>query len=335
MPKSSKIEELKIALVKKIKSIDKRIVMFLIFVTISTMLWLMNALSKDYITEIECPITYHNIPDDYVFIGNTQKSVKLQISGRGFTLLKYSLGSIALPYSVDLQSYFSGNERKQPSISFSYYISTNKEQIQRFLNDEITVLDVSPSILQLSFDRLHAKKVKVLPQTLFTLAPQYRQKGNLKSKPDSVLVKGPKSVIDTLRYVYTSLIKDDNIKENKTYQTELVAPNQCNLGTKNTTVLLNVEQFTENTLEIPIQIINQPDTVKLTIFPNTVNVTFLVSFDDYEKIRATDFKAAIDYKDIKPQSTPQELKINLLFIPTETKLVRYWPQEARFIVNTK
>lgn len=335
IPKPSKIETLKTNFVKKFKTIDKRIIMFLIFVAISGMLWLMNALSKDYITDVDCPITYRNIPDDYVFIGNTPKSVKLQISGRGFTLLKYAIGSIALPYNIDLQSYFSGNEQEQPSIEFSYYITSNKEQIQRFLNDEITVLDVSPTILRLNFDRLHSKKVKVSPLTQFTLAPQYRQKGSLKTKPDSVLVKGPKSIIDTLKQVYTAIIKDNNIKENKVYQTNLTAPSQCNISVTKATVMLNTEQFTENTIEIPIQIINQPDSTKLTIFPNTVNVTFVVSFDNYEKITSNDFKAAIDYQDIKQQSTPQELKINLLFVPIETKLVRYWPQEARFIVNTK
>lgn len=330
-----KIEKLKNKYIDKLKSVDKRIIMFLIFVTISSMLWLLNALSKDYITEVECPIAYKNIPDDYVFIGEPVNSVKLQVSGRGFTLLKYSLGTIALPYGIDLQSYFSGNEKEQASISFSYYIISNKEQIERFLNDEIAVLDVAPTILQLKFDRLHSKKVKVRPNTDLKLALQYRTKGQLKTKPDSVLVRGPRTVIDTLKYVHTALISDNNIKESKTYETKLITPKLCNISTKKANVMVTTEQFTENTFEIPIQIINKPDTVKLTIFPNTINVTFLVSFDNYEKIKPTDFKAAIDYQDIKKQSTIQELNINLLFVPIETQLIRYWPQQARFIINKK
>jgi hypothetical protein len=153
--------------------------------------------------------------------------------------------------------------------------------------------------------------------------------------PDSVLVKGPKSIIDTLVRVKTMLIEDVNIKENKTYKTRLITPEQCKLSENRVSVRLTTSQFTENTVKIPIRIINKPDSINLTIFPNSVNVTYLVSFDNFTRIKPDDFQAAIDYLDIKKQSTPQELRVNLLFVPEETQLVRYWPEKARFIISEK
>lgn len=318
-----------------VKKIDRRLLIFAIFIGISAFLWLMNSLSQDYITEIDCPVAFYNIPEDYVMVGDIPAEIELQVSGRGFKLLKYTIGSIALPFNIDLQSYFSGNEENQQHIHFQYYLSSKKEQIERFLNDEINVLDVRPSSLQLKFDRLYEKKIKIKPETNFSWAPQHRQKGKLLTIPDSVKVNGPKSILDTIRFIKTEEVTDEDIRENKTYVANLLAPEQCNLSRRQVKVNMRTEQFTENTIEVPINITNKPDTVNLTIFPNKINITYLVSFDDYEIIDANDFQAAINYKDIEQQNEPQELKINLLFVPEEAKILRYWPQKARFIINEK
>ncbi len=316
-----------------ILKIDRRVLFFIIFVALSALLWLLNALSKDYITEIECPIEFYNIPEDYVLVGDVASHVNLQVSGRGFTLLKYSLGSIALPFNLDLQSYFSVNQEQQKSIEFQYYVSSKKEQIERFLNDEIKVLSVSPGTIKLRFDKLHEKIIKVEPVTNLTWAPQYRQKGLPKTKPDSVIVLGPKSVLDTLKSIKTEPIEAEDIQSDLTYKTKLSAPKQCNITQKKATVSIKTEQFTENTVKVPIKITNKPDSVALTIFPNQIKVTYLVSFEDYNVIQPNDFKAAIDFNEINNQNTPQELQVNLLYVPEGAKILKFWPQKARFIIN--
>ncbi len=319
----------------KAKNIDPKILIFLIFIAFSAFLWLMNSLSRNYITEIDCPVEFYNIPDNYVMIGEIPGEVQLQVSGRGFTLLKYTVGSIALPFNIDLQSYFSGNQEDQENVHFQYYLSSKKEQFERFLNDEIKVLDVRPSTLHLHFDKLYSQKIKVKPVTNFSWAEQYRQKGKLLTTPDSVLVNGPKSILDTIKHIKTELIEDENIRKNKSYRANLVAPRQCNLNRQKAKIDLRSEQFTENTIQVPINITNKPDSINLTIFPNKINITYLVSFEDYEIIKATDFQAAINYKEIEKQNEPQELNINLLFVPEEAQILRYWPQKARFIINEK
>ncbi len=316
-----------------IRTIDRRLLFFLIFVALSALLWLLNALSKDYITEIECPIEFYNIPDDYVLVEDVPSHINLQVSGRGFTLIKYSIGSIALPFNLDLQSYFSVNQEQEKSVQFQYYVSSKKEQIERFLNDEIKVLSVTPATMMLRFDKLHEKTFKVKPVTNLSWAPQYRQKGEPETKPDSVIVLGPKSVLDTLKNIKTKTIEADNIQTDQTYKARLITPEQCNLTQKKVTVRIKTEQFTENTVQVPIKITNKPDSVALKIFPNQIKVTYLVSFEDYSAIKPSDFKAAIDFKEINNQNSPQELQVNLLYVPEGARVLKFWPHKARFIIN--
>jgi len=277
----------------------------MIFVGISSILWLMNSLSKDYITEIECPIEFYNYPDNYVMVDEIPGTVKLQVSGRGFTLLKYTIGSIALPFNIDLQSYFSANESNSNQIKFQYYMSSKKEEMERFLNDEIKVLDVSPSILNLKFDKLHEKTVQISPKLSLNYAPQHRLKGKPQTMPDSVVVKGPKSVLDTLTDIYTESIIGENINKNQAYTVKLKSPDQCNLSAKEVRVKVAVEQFTENTIEVPINIINKPDTVSLSVFPDKIKITYLVSFQNFQIVKPSDFHPAIDYREISSQNDPQ------------------------------
>jgi hypothetical protein len=322
-------------IITELQKIDRRIVIFAIFIAISSLLWFMNSLSKDYITEIDCPIEFYNYPDNYVMIDDIDGTVKLQVSGRGFTLLKYTIGNIALPFNIDLQSYFSASEDKPKQIQFQYYLSSRKEEMERFLNDEIKVLDVTPGILNLKFDRLHEKKVKVVPKLELKYAPQYRLKGKAKNSPDSVVVKGPKSVLDTIEYISTEKIIDNDINANQTYKAKLQTPEQCNLSDNQAKVKISVEQFTENTIEVPINIINKPDTVSLTIFPDKIKITYLVSFQNFQIVKPSDFHPAIDYRDISALNAPQELNVTLLYIPEEAQVTRYWPQKARFIIKEK
>jgi hypothetical protein len=325
------IENLKV----EFQKIDRRIVIFTIFIAISSLLWLMNSLSKDYITDIDCPIEFYNYPDSYVMVDDIPGSVKLQVSGRGFTLLKYTIGSIALPFNIDLQSYFSTNEDNPQNIEFQYYVSSKKEAMERFLNDEIKVLDVNPQILKLKFDKLHEKTVKVTPTLELKYKAQYRQKEEPNTKPDSVIVKGPESVLDTITTIYTDPILGDDIHSNQSFKVKLKSPDQCNLSARQVNVNIAVEQYTENTIEVPIRIINKPDSVSLSIFPDKIRITYLVSFQNFQIVKASDFQPAIDYRQISAQNDPQELNVNLLYVPEEVQVTRYWPQKSRFIIKEK
>lgn len=295
----------------------------------------MNALSDKYITEITVPVSYYNIPDEFVMVGDYPEEVFVQVSGRGFTLIKYTLGSISLPFRLNLQPYFSATSDNDDNIRFQYYMSSKKEQIEQFLNDELKVIDVTPGNVYLNFDRLFTKNIRIVPKSEITYAGQYRQKEQFKVIPDSALIYGPKTLVDTLKYIYTETFIDEKVSENKEYEVNLICPDQCKITPKKAKVILLTEQFTENTLKLPIRIINKPDSITLTIFPQDITVKYLVSFDNYKNITADNFQAAIDYNHIKKQNTPQELDINLLYVPSQVKVLKYWPESARFIITEK
>ena len=55
-----------------------------------------------------------------------------------------------------------------------------------------------------------------------------------------------------------------------------------------------VEEFTEKQLSIPIKVINNTQYYNVKLIPDRVNVTFMVSLSDYQKIKEDDFDAVVD-----------------------------------------
>jgi hypothetical protein len=72
---------------KKLRQ-DKRVIVFLGCLAISTFLWFLNALSKDYETTLIYPVKYVNLPDKRFLANDPPSNLELTIQAHGFTLLK-------------------------------------------------------------------------------------------------------------------------------------------------------------------------------------------------------------------------------------------------------
>jgi YbbR domain-containing protein len=56
-----------------------------------------------------------------------------------------------------------------------------------------------------------------------------------------------------------------------------------------------VEKFTEGVVKVPVTILNIPEGLLIKYFPKEVNVTFYTSLNNFNKVKAKDFKVVCDY----------------------------------------
>ena len=78
---------------KRISAIhlNKRVVIFLFCLIVSSFFWLMLALSKEYTIEIYFPVQYINLPPDKVIANNLSETIDIELKSNGFNLLFYKL----------------------------------------------------------------------------------------------------------------------------------------------------------------------------------------------------------------------------------------------------
>lgn len=313
--------------------IDRKVIIFLFFLLISTFFWLLNSLSKEYTSNIGFPVRYTNFPKNKVLVGDLPSKVDIRVKAYGFTLLKYKLKPSLPPVNFDLRSIIFHQNSKQNNVP-SYYILTRYEidKIDKQLSNEINVVGISPDTIHFQFVDVIKKKVPVEADFIFSFEKQFMQYGELVFNPDSIVITGPRTIIDSIIAIKTKSESFENIQESINTKVEMQSIKNIKISSNQVNFILPVEKFTEATFLVPIQISNLPDTLTMTIFPKDLKVSYLVALGDYEKVKDFMFRAYIDYNMIE-QSLNDKLKIVLEKTPDFIRNYSHYPLNVDYIIE--
>ncbi len=314
----SKIKELLLSL----KS-NRDLLVFVVFLLLSTGLWFLNALRKDFVTTIEYPVRYNDFPDDFILLGDPQTQVQLKIRSLGYNLLPYHFGKIISPENLKV----SGFKRIHKGNAEGAYVLTRdlKNVFTKNLTNGIDLLEIYPDTLFVLFEKKERKKVPVRFSSDLKFKPQYYQSGEILIKPDSVEVSGPSTLIDTINYVYTEKKVFEELSDSLIRNISLVSYDKliCNPG--RVVVNIPVEPFTQKEITIPLNSINVPDSLRLKCFPSEINVSFNVAVSRFNSVSASDFKAEVDFNSNISSALPDRLKVKLISMPEGIKNIDYSP----------
>ena len=113
--------------------IKRNVVTYGICVIIATVLWFLNALNKEYTTEITYPIKYTDFPKGKLFVSEPPKEMTLAIKAHGFALLRYSISTSFLPIVLNVNSLLD----KKDQLEYTVNTSEIKDRISAQLNTDI------------------------------------------------------------------------------------------------------------------------------------------------------------------------------------------------------
>lgn len=313
------------------KIIDRDFLVFLFFLILAFMFWYLNGLSKEIESEIKYPVRYINPPKDRVLLGSLPPKLVFYMKGPGYSLLKLKLSGSRAPVVVDMSklNYLIIPESR----SYNYYVltSTLRDGFHKQLRADFEILRIKPDTLAFSFDLVRSKMVPVLPDVEVNTDKEFFVK-SIKSEPDSILISGPKPVIDTVSFVKTKSRSFSGVNQPLSRNMQLVTEKEYTISEKRVMVYIDVEQFTEARLELPIKIINKPDSIEIRLFPDVVNVHLLVAISDYKGIFESNISALIDYADVNP-GTSDRMPVIITNVPPYANTVRYTPQEIDYIIE--
>jgi len=310
----------------------KKVMLFGFFLFVSVVLWLVVALSKPYDDEINYPVSYRNFPASKVLIADVPDHLKLSVNASGFTLLRYRLSSRYIPISFSVNSF--KMNRLPGSDSASFYIETRYalEHISSQLSSDFLISKISPDTLVFRFSGIASKKVVVVPAITYQLDKQLILMDQCEVNPDSVAVSGPDIIIDTLSAVYT--MKDDLgiVSKTKSYEVGLQAIKYVYVKETEVSVLFEIEQFTEKTVQVPVEILNLPQNMRMQAFPRSIQLTCQVGLSNYEKLDGSMFRASIDYLD-SDINQDNKLKISVTRQPVFVQAVKFTPKTVEYIIE--
>ena len=308
---------------------DRQLIVFLICLLIACALWFLNALSKDYSSTISYPVKYVNPPKNLFLSNKLPDKLELKVDAHGFTLLRHKLSLSFSPLVLNLTNI---TRDIRPSGDV-FTVSSNSliRRISEQVSNEITITDIQPDVLRIEFDSLKTKIVPVKPSLNTEFKPQFNYKIPAYSVPKEVKLTGPANVLDTINSIgtrYTAFTKVDSDLE-KTV--ELVIPDNVTALPSRVTLTIEVEKFTEKELNIPIQVKNKPDSVKVKLFPSEVKVLFTVGLSQFDKIKPSDFEASVDFN--SAVNGTDNIAVTIDKKPEVNQLIRYSPERVEFLIE--
>lgn len=316
--------------IEKLKN-DKRIVVFSVCLLIATVLWFLNALSKDYSTTVSYPVKYIDPPNNQ-FLSNKPPSVfELKVNAHGFTLLRHKLNIFFSPIVLNLTSI----TRNRESNSGTYSIRTNNliRRISDQVSNEITVTDVLPEVFQVVLDSLKTKNIPVVLDVNMEFKPQFNLKEPIYATPESVRITGPATSLDTIYFLKTEPKTFDKLDTDIEQEINIILPEKITALPKKITLKIAIEKFTEREMKIPIEVINKPKNANIKLFPSEIKVLFSIGLSKFDNIKPTDFNVFVDYNSIK--NGIENMEVTIEKKPDYIQMIRSNPSTVEFLIEMK
>ncbi|MFT7114375.1 MAG: hypothetical protein ACI8P7_001160 [Candidatus Azotimanducaceae bacterium] len=313
---------------------NQRTTVFGICFMLSFSFWLLIKLSHDYNARVQLNLGYENIPEGKLLAEDPIQFIEADIDAPGFSLLKNWLNSFGR-IDIDVSVL---NTRKSNGIEKAYWVTNNQKQvISQQLSNGIKVVQVYPDTVFYMLSDLVERKVPVLVSDALQYKSQYRKRGAIKVEPDSIVVSGPKSIVDTISYVFTEQWHASMVDGALNTSLELrnsLRDNNIRYSNKKVDVSVEVDQITESEVEVLIQVKNNPEGFDLKVFPRKVRLTFLVALRDFKKISPEMFRAEVEFPDAFQQQNSL-LSVKAISTSKLVDLLQTKPEKVEYIIRKK
>ena len=254
--------------------------------------WMIHNLSLKYNATLKAKVIAVCGLDGYEDVSTNSVEVTARCRATGYNVLASVLRSgkpVKVNFNPSIMQNYDGDR---------FFVVGNRlnEYAHLIFGEDVSLDHFISDTLFFRFPAVHNKKVPVVPVSLLTFKSQYMSRGELQILPDSVVVEGEPSLLESVHQVYTTPIRHFDVSENISGLTTLEPIRGLHIETSEIFYSLEVSRFVEFIKEIPVAIEGVPSDRKLMVFPSTVTVLMKCEFPLLDK-NDGNIRAYVDYED--------------------------------------
>ena len=306
---------------------NREFLIFLFFFALSAVFWLLQTLNETFETEVVVPLKLNNVPSNLIITSDLPDELHVTVQDKGSILMKYLYGQPLTPVTVDYKNYDFGGMAGRVQVQEAEV----RRAIAAQLFSSTRIQSIKPDTLEFFYNRGLKKKVPVLISGVIEPAQQYYLR-HVVAKPDSVVVFAPSSILDTLQAAYTQNFYQAGLVESKNLQIPVRPIRGAKFIPDVLDLQIDVDIYTEKTVEVPIVGVNFPADKDLRTFPSKMKVTFKVGSKSYKSITADDFVLVISYEELINNES-SKIPLHLKSIPEGVSSVRIHPSEVDYLLE--
>jgi hypothetical protein len=251
-------------------------------------LWFYVVTDNIYEYPIEVPIQVSVFPEGKMLLKPLPEETRVLFSGTGKAFLSQSLRM--KKFDLDLSG---AGDVSTIQLATSMIRGIPGSEVFR----PIRVLE--PDSITVYLDTREIKRVPVEPQFSIDLADGYTQVGEILFEPDSVTLSGPAQIVEQIEALRTGEKHFSSVSRSIQGKIKLIPPESkmVQVSALASEFAVDVQRIHEITLdEIPVQVINAPSNIKVTVVPSTLSLRLRGGVDMLMQISSDDIKATIDYQ---------------------------------------
>ncbi|WP_276090682.1 YbbR-like domain-containing protein [Pedobacter sp. JY14-1] len=303
----------------------KRILTLFTCLLMAVIAWLFLSLNNKYRYSAKTVLVYKNFPQKKAFHALQSDTVDLQVEGTGWQLLFARLRIKPQSIAISLEKLNSRN-----FIVFSEQLA----DINRQLETSQRIMSVVPDTLYFDFSQRAVKKVPVKLVYDFSFAKQYGIANDIVLNPDHVTLLGPDKELKRIGEWPTDTLRLYDMQSTTVARIAMMRNNMKNVNIFPATaeVRIPVDEFTEKTVELTLNVMNNREYEDIRLFPKKVKVTFLVPLSKYQQINENYMDAIVDIEEWKTMGH-HRLRVRINRFPDHCKLISVSPAKVDFIIE--
>jgi YbbR domain-containing protein len=302
----------------------KNILIYTLSFVFSAFLWLYINLNLVYNISVSVPLEI-KLSKTQALANDLPGAVDVSVKGKGWDLLGLML-SKNLSLNLELANY-----KKDSRINIAQSMNDLLS-----LSSNVTILSVNPDFLEINFDNITSKMVKVKNSVSVFPKDGYLIIGSPKIMPDSVKLTGAISIIGKIKYLPTESMNINNVNSGFTRIVKIIDTlnNIVKIEPKTVTISYNIELSAEKNFEdLSVIISNIPQDKEVLLVPPKLKLYLRGGVDQLARINPDEIFAGIEYKQIENDSLGYvSPKITL---PVDVSVVKYEPQKFQYIIKKK
>lgn len=303
---------------------SRSVLLYLLFVVISTALWCIVTFNNAITVDMDIPVKI-TAPSNVHFLDSKPATVTVSVSSRGSSFVKYLFMSApTLELKFDDYNDDSGLFRVEPA--------QLKKALNTLFQGTATINSALPGEISLRYTDQVGKKVPVIIEQDIQLASAYALAGEIKQNYDSVLVYGDRKTLQGITEVHTFLVKEVGLTDTLCRKVKLEPHAGAVFEPNYVEIMIPVEKMIQKSIKIPISVRNVPQDVNVVVFPSTVDVSFRVPMS-YYKNNANAVTAVVDYNSININTPGNKVELRVGEVPGAYKDVILSLDSVEYIIE--
>jgi len=258
---------------------------------------MLSKITSNYTKTIVFAVKPVDIPSDQVVLDQSIDSIRLELNGYGYNLAKYYIDQPIVEISL--------NDLDKVKSKYQWTKQRNFSDLQEKFNESVSLISTSVNQIDFIIEQYESKNVPVELQLELNYKSGFDSFHEYKLSKDSITVTGPNSLIDTINVIETQKLVLNQIDSDinsaiwlKPSENQNVIYSEESIGFQ-----LKVEKFTEESIKVPITIVNIDDNMKINYYPKVVSVLYRVSIKDYKAVNPMDFRVECDLNTINKDNS--------------------------------